>query len=139
MASTINNIKITKQVDLGLEDILAGISNLETSELEQFLQKIGRLVASRKASPASERETTLLLAINQAIPKKLQDQYSSMVQKLEDETMTAAENKVFLKLVEKMEAKNGERLKYIIELSHIKGVPLETLMKQLHLNLTNVE
>ena len=74
------------------------------------------------ASPASERETTLLLAINQAIPKKLQDQYSSMVQKLEDETMTPAENKVFLKLVEKMEAKNGERLKYIIELSHIKGV-----------------
>ena len=62
------------------------------------------------ASPASERETTLLLAINQAIPKKLQDQYSSMVQKLEDETMTPAENKVFLKLVEKWKPKMANGL-----------------------------
>ena len=38
-----------------------------------------------------------------------------------------------------MEAKNGERLEYTIELSHIKGVPLEILMKQLNLNVTNVE
>ena len=86
------------------------------------------------ANPASERETTLLLAINQAIPKKLQDQYSSMVQKLEDETMTPAENKIFLKLVEKMEAKNGEGLEYLIELARFHNASLKEIIAQLNLN-----
>ena len=88
----------------------------------------------KMASTISERETTLLLAINQAIPKKLQDQYSSMVQKLEDETMTPAEDKVFLKLVEKMEAKNVERLEYLIELARFHNASLKEIIAQLNLN-----
>ena len=86
------------------------------------------------ASTMNEHETTLLLAINQAIPKKLQDQYSSMVNKLEDETMTPAENKAFLKLVEKMEAKNIERLGYLIELARLRNASLKEIMAQLSLN-----
>ena len=35
----VNSIKITKQVDLGLDDILNGISELDTKDLEKFMQK----------------------------------------------------------------------------------------------------
>lgn len=139
MTTANKGISITKQVNLGIEDIIAGMSSLETPELERFMQRIGQIVAHRKAPSASERETTLLLAINQSIPQKLQERYTELAQKLENETMTPSENKSFLKLVEKIEAKNVERLQYLVELSHIKGISLETLMKQLHLNVRHGE
>lgn len=139
MVSVNKTISIAKQGKVGTEYLFNSISALETTELELFMQKIGQLIARRKTPAASERETVLLMAINQAIPTKLQERYTLMVQKLEDETMTPAENKEFLKLVEKMEAKQSERLQYLLELSQIRGVSLTTLMTQLHLNLPNVK
>jgi hypothetical protein len=50
MAHIADSIKITKQVDLGLDDILSGISELETKDLEKFMQKIGHLIARRKVA-----------------------------------------------------------------------------------------
>jgi preprotein translocase subunit SecA len=123
--------------NLGIDDLITGVSSLETSEIEFFMQKLGQLIARRKTSSASEQETILLTAINQAIPQKLQMRYTEMVEKLENETMTPAENKVFLKLVEKMETQNAKRLQYLLELSQLRGVSLETVMSQLHLNTSN--
>ena len=139
MTTANKGISITKQLDLGIEDIIAGMSNLETPELERFMQRIGQIVALRKTPAASERETTLLMAINQPIPQKLQERYTQLAQKLEDETMTPDENKEFIKLTEKMETKQVKRLEFLIELSRLRGVSLNTLMQQLHLNLPNVE
>jgi preprotein translocase subunit SecA len=123
--------------NLGIDDLILGVSSLETTEIELFMQKLGQLVARRKTTSASEQETILLTAINQAIPQKLQERYTEMVGKLENETMTPAENKVFLKLVEKMEMQNAKRLQHLLELSQLRGVSLETVMSQLHLNTPN--
>jgi preprotein translocase subunit SecA len=123
--------------NLGIDDLISGVSSLETTEIELFMQKLGQLVARRKTPSASERETTLLMAINQAIPQKMQARYTDMIEKLENETMTPDENKAFLKLVDKMEAQNAKRLQYLLELSQLRGVSLETVMSQLHLNTPN--
>jgi preprotein translocase subunit SecA len=123
--------------NLGIDDLISGVSSLETTEIELFMQKLGQLIARRKTPSASEQETILLTAINQAIPQKLQMRYTEMVEKLENETMTPAENKVFLKLVEKMEMQNAKRLQHLLELSQLRGVSLETVMSQLHLNMLN--
>jgi preprotein translocase subunit SecA len=123
--------------NLGIDDLISGASSLETTEIEIFMQKLGQLIARRKTPSASEQETILLTAINQAIPQKLQERYTEMVEKLENETMTPAENKVFLKLVEKMEMQNAKRLQHLLELSQLRGVSLETVMSQLHLNTPN--
>jgi hypothetical protein len=120
--------------NLGIDDLISGVSSLETTEIELFMQKLGQLVARRKTPSASERETTLLMAINQAIPQKLQARYTKMIEKLENETMTPDENKAFLKLVDKMETLNAKRLQFLLELSQLRGVSLETVMSQLHLN-----
>lgn len=79
------------------------------------------------------------MAINQAIPQKVQERYTLMVEKLENETMTPTENKAFLKLVDKIEALHAKRLQYLLELSQLKGVSLETIMSQLHLNTLNAQ
>lgn len=134
MAHIVSTIKITKQVDVGLEDILQGISELETKDLEKFMQKIGHLIARRKVAYLPERESQLLMKINKAIPAALQKRYEDLLIKNRAETITPLEHEELLKAIDKVETKNAERLDNLIELSRIRNVPLDILMSQLHLN-----
>jgi hypothetical protein len=134
MAHIANSIKITKQVDLGLDDILTGISELDTKDLEKFMQKIGHLIARRKVAHLPERESQLLMKINKAIPAVLQNRYNYLLSKNREETITPLEHEELLKVIEKVETKNAERLENLIELSRIRNMSMDTLMRQLHLN-----
>jgi hypothetical protein len=134
MAQTVNSIKISKQVDLGLDDILNGISELETKDLEKFMQKIGHLIARRKVAYLPERESQLLMKINKAIPAALQSRYEFLLARNRSEIITPSEHEELLKIIEKVEVKNAERLENLIELSRIRSVSLDVLMRQLHLN-----
>ena len=134
MAHIADSIKITKQVDLGLDDILNGISELETTDLEKFMQKIGHLIARRKVAHLPERESQLLMKINKAIPAILQKRYEDLLTKNRAETITPIEHEELLKIIDKVEIKNAERLENLIELSRIRNISLDLLMRQLHLN-----
>ena len=122
---------MTSQIDLAIDDVLVGISTLETPDLEQFLQKIGRLVARRKSAAASDRETVLLQAINQATPPTLQQRYDTLSQKMNAETITPAEHQELLKLIDKLEMQQAKRLKNLIELAHLRNLSLDELMQNL--------
>jgi hypothetical protein len=130
----VNSVKITKQVDLGLDDILNGISELETKDLKKFMQRIGHLIARRKVAYLPERESQLLMKINKAIPVVLQKRYEDLLTKNRAETITPIEHEELLKIIDKVETKNAERLENLIELSRIRNISLDVLMKQLHLN-----
>lgn len=134
MAHIVSTIKITKQVNIGLEDILQGISELETKDLEKFMQKIGHLIARRKVAYLPERESQLLMKINKAIPATLQKRYEDLGAKNREETITLLEHEELLRIIDKVETKNAERLENLIELSRIRNMSLDTLMSQLHLN-----
>ena len=135
MTTANKGISITKQLDLGIEDIIAGMCSLETPELERFMQRIGQIVARRKFSSVSEQERELLFKINNVIPVISQERYALLSEKMQAETITASEHTELLKLVEKLEAKYVKRLEYLIELARIRNMSLQQLMKQLHLNL----
>ena len=130
----VNSVKITKQVDLGLDDILNGISELDTKDLEKFMQRIGHLIARRKVAHLPERESQLLIKINKAIPATLQKRYEYLLTRNREETITPTEHEELLKVIDKVEIKNAERLENLIELSRIRNISLDLLMRQLHLN-----
>ncbi len=134
MAHNIDSLKITKQVDLGLDDILNGIAELETKDLENFMQKVGHLIARRKGVYLPEHESQLLMKINKAIPPALQTRYESLLAKNRAETITPLEHEELLNVIEKVETKNAERLENLIELARIRNISLDLLMKQLNLN-----
>jgi hypothetical protein len=134
MAHIAKSIKITKQVDLGFDDILNGFSELDTKDLEKFIQRIGHLIARRKVAFLPERESQLLMKINKAIPVTLQKRYEYLLSKNREETITTIEHEELLKVIEKVEIKNAERLENLIELSRIRNISLDMLMTQLHLN-----
>ena len=134
MESITKKIRLTPQVDLAVDDILVGISDLETPDLEQFLQKIGRLVARRKSPSLSERETVLLQAINQSSNAVLQNRYSLLSKKQNSGDVMEAEHEELLTLIDKLEILQAERLENLIELAHLRGVSLDVLMQHLNLN-----
>ena len=127
-------IRLTPQLDLAIDDVLDGVSKLETSDLELFLQKIGRLVALRKSPSISEKETILLKAINESTPSLLQNQYMILAKKLHEETITEAEHSQLLEIIDQLEAKKVERLQNLIELAHLRNTSLNSLMEDLNLS-----
>ena len=126
-------IRLTPQVDFAIDDIFMGISELETPDLEQFLQKIARLIARRKSPSVSDRETILLKAINESMPLDLQNHYDALSKKLYDETITDTEHSELLEIIEHLEGKRVQRLEQLIELSLLRDMPLNTLMDNLNL------
>jgi hypothetical protein len=137
MDSITKKIRITPQVDLAIDDILLGISDLDTPDLEQFLQKVGRLVARRKSPSVPERETVLLQAINQSLDVDLQNRFKLLLTKQNKNAISEFEHQELLKLIDKIELQYAQRLEYLIELAHLRGVSLDVLMKQLKLNFSH--
>jgi hypothetical protein len=129
------SININSQVNVGIDEILNGISTLETNELEQFMQKISKIVAKRKANSLSKKESDLLLNINNSIPQIQQKRFELLSAKLNNKTISPNEHNEMLELIDFLELKHAERLKNLIELSQFRNVSLDTLMQQLQLSI----
>jgi hypothetical protein len=134
MESITKKIRLTPQVDLAIDDLIVGISELETPDLEQFLQKIGRLVARRRSPSATERESILLQAINQSSNALLQNRYAFLSKKQNAGKVSEAEHEELLTVIDKLEILGAQRLENLIELAHLRNVSLDTLMNNLNLN-----
>lgn len=119
----------------GMNEILNNVSNLETPDLEHFLQEVAYLLAKRKVKSISKRESQLLLKINKPLlSAKMQLQCNTLYQKLKSETITPAEHQQLLKFIKKREKKGVERLAALIELAQLKKTPTKTLMQQMGLS-----
>ena len=81
-------VKINSEVKVGLDEILHGIGNLETHDLEKFMAQVSNLIAQRKAPNLSKEEAELLLKINKGLSKKDSEKYISLGAKLQAETIT---------------------------------------------------
>lgn len=123
------SIQITSKIDL--DQLIAGVAQLETPELEAYAEKISLLVAQRKAASLSAQETELFKIINCTLPVDVEMRHTVLQDKIHNETITAAEQKELVKLIERIEQAEGERLEALFTLSQIRQVSLPTLMEQL--------
>ena len=103
-------VQVKSNIELGLDEILNGISQLDTPELEQFLEQVSRLLARRKAQNLSKREAELLVRINQGIEAQKAERYRQLTDKLNEERITPEEHQELLSLIGHIETKDGERL-----------------------------
>jgi hypothetical protein len=126
-------IQVKSNIQLGLDDVLEGIAQLDTPELERFLEQVNRLVARRKAPSLSKREAELLVQINQGIGPEKAHRYRELSAKLREETITPEEHEELLVLIDEIETMDAERLGNLIELAHLRGISLDELMNQLGL------
>jgi hypothetical protein len=130
--------KIQIQSEMDPQMFLASVSQIPVNELEYFVRELNALIMRRKTNDKAYRDSALLSKINTAIlPKGKTEYYMNLHIKLEAETISESEYQEFMDLVAQEEALRNERVKYMIELSQLRGVTLPQVMSSLGLNFVS--
>jgi hypothetical protein len=121
------------QLLLDTNEVLSSLAKLQPDELDNFVEKVLSLKASRRASSLSSDETLLLHQINTGLASEEYQKLEVLNQKLHDEALTATEHEQLMILTEKLEQRDAERMKAVVELATVRGVSLGDVMKQIGL------
>jgi hypothetical protein len=119
------------QVELDMNEVLHGLSELQGDEFEAFAGKVLSLQAQRKAPSLTKNETALLQKINVRLSVDDEVRLEHLNKKLHDETLTKNEHEELMGLLGHVEQLDVERMSALIELAALRGVSLEDMMKQL--------
>lgn len=125
------SVQVTSQINIELDQLLNGVAQLETDELEEFVAQVSLLLARRKVANLPQPEAALLQQINQGLPVDVQRRYSELKAKQHAETLTLENHEELLALIDAVEQADGDRLQHLIELAQLRQVPLRELMHQL--------
>ncbi|MCC6724710.1 MAG: STAS/SEC14 domain-containing protein [Saprospiraceae bacterium] len=116
-----------------MNEILHGVSELDTPDLENFFHQVAHLLAKRKAPSLAKREAELLLKISEGYPVELRKKYDALASKMQDKTISPDEHREILNLTDRMEALDAKRLELLLELAQLRNISLDQLLSQLGL------
>lgn len=125
-------IKIRSQVSL--DELLNGVTQLDTPELEHFIFQVLTLRAKRIAPSLSGEEARLLQKINHGLPLDVQQRYDELTAKRRAETLTHEEHQELLALIDRIERADVERVQFLTELAQLRNVSVTTLMAELNIH-----
>ncbi|MDB9476342.1 hypothetical protein [Dolichospermum circinale] len=120
---------IKVEVEFSSEDLLKAVGQLSQSDLRKFISQAIAIQAQRTTSSLMQRESELLLKINQGIPLDIQKDYNDLIAKRDAETLTNHEYKELLNLTQQIEKQQAQRIEYLVELASLRGISLNTLME----------
>jgi hypothetical protein len=116
---------------LSSEDLLNALQKLETPEFERIVTRLIVLKAERTAPHLPQRETELLLEINQGLPGDVARRYRELIAKRRAETLTPREHEELMRLTDQAENLEAERLTHLAELARLRHTSLTALMEEL--------
>lgn len=120
-------------IQIEKEQLLNAVLQMPRSELEEFVRRVFSLKAREYAPALSERESELLIRINQGLPSATQQRLNELIDKRRAETISAFELRELKKLTDQIEKSDAKRLELLTELARLRNVPLRKLIKQLGL------
>lgn len=130
-------VQVKSKVEIDFDEVLNGVAQLKSNELEQFAERVITLRAQHRAPSLPEDEARLLQQINAGLPPELWQRYEELNARLHEETITPEEHAELLELIDKIELADAERMRHLLELARLRNVSVETLMDQLELRRRN--
>lgn len=127
-------VQFKSEISIELDQLLTGVAQLDTHDLEQLLIQIQQVLAHRQNPSLPTSELELLQKINQALPEEIQHKYNDLSTKMRSQTITPEEHKDLLKLIDIVEQADSDRLQHLIQLSQLRNISLAELMKQLQIH-----
>ena len=110
------------------------LSHLKTSELEGFLKIISSILDNRRQRNNKEKETDLLLKINNCIlPDGHLERFLFLREKRQIEELPKKELAELFSLIEEEQKLQVKRIKLLKKLADLKGITVPMLMKQLEI------
>lgn len=122
---------IQVQSEVSLDALLDSVAQLDTTELEQFADRVLAIRAKRRAPNLTSREANLLQQINQAVSAEVQSRFDELAQRRDEGALTPEEHQELLQLVDVVEQFDVRRMEALSELAQLRGMPLRELMQQL--------
>lgn len=117
----------------GTDELLQAALQLPPVEWEQFVTRLFTLKARERAPVLAEREAELLNLIYQRLPAATQQRLNELIEKRQAYTITEGELQELNALTDQVELFDATRLERLIELAHLRQVPLAQLIRQLGL------
>lgn len=124
-------ISIKPSIQIDLQAIVDGLSDLNTSELEAFAEEVNILLARRKAPSLSKEETELLAQINDGIPAEILERFQSLRKKQKASTLNQEEQLELSNLVDQIESMEAKRLESMIALASVWNISINQLRERL--------
>ena len=127
------------QTKIPIENLLDGVEQLTSSDLEEFVSQVMRIQAQRKVSSLSFEESDLLQHINEGISSDTWEQYEELKRKREAEILSENEHQTLLQISNQIEEANAKRIELLSRLALIRKVSLDTLMTELEITSQGYE
>jgi hypothetical protein len=108
---------------MSLDELIQAANQLDETDLDQLLQQVVTLRASRKTPILPEAEILMLQQINQSIPADLRHQYEALREKREAETLTPDEHEQLIDLSKQIENLGAKRLEAYTNLHNFARYP----------------
>jgi HPt (histidine-containing phosphotransfer) domain-containing protein len=127
-------VQFKSEISIELDQLLAGVAQLDTPDLEKLLIQVRYVLAHRKNPSLPALEIELLQKINQTLPDESQRQYDDLSAKMRSGVITPNEHQDLLKLIDIVEQTDADRLQHLIQLSQLRNISLAELMQQLDIH-----
>ncbi|MDZ4682127.1 MAG: hypothetical protein SH848_01895 [Saprospiraceae bacterium] len=124
-------IEIQKGIRVGFEDLVNGVSRLETSDLEKLADTVNHILDGRKNPSPAAREQELLEEIEHVVPEFIRHRYNRLHAKLQKEKILETEHQELLQIVDFMEERALVRVHLMAELAALRQVSLKEVGEQL--------
>jgi hypothetical protein len=111
--------------------LLRGVAQLSWGEFNDFMVKAAALRRPNVGLRLSRQETTLLLKINEGPPAEWNAQFRRLMEKQHAGSLSSDEQKQLLRLTEKMERYDAQRLEWLTALASLRRMPLRALIRSL--------
>jgi hypothetical protein len=122
---------IEARTQLSPDELLNGVAQLATPDLETFISDVLILRAKRAAPNLGHEEARLLQLISKRLPPETQQRYDELTEKRRAETMTSEEHQELLGVNDDIERADAERTGALIELAQLRGVSVQSLKTDL--------
>ena len=116
---------------LSMKALLEEVEKLNPTELEAFVEEVLSMKARHYVPSLDQKETEILLAINQKLPTALLSRFDFLTKKRREGTLSEQEHSELLELSDQIEKRDLERLKLLSELAQLRGISLRALTAQL--------
>jgi hypothetical protein len=116
---------------MSVDELLKAVDDLSASDLDSLVSRAFSVRARRKPSVLNGQETALLLKINHALPEDLHQEFITLRDRRDNDTITDVENERLSEVSDRIEELAAERAESLLELANLRQVPLMRLMDDL--------
>jgi hypothetical protein len=125
------------QTSPSVNAILMVVRQMPIAEMEKLVDQIIAIRAERVAPHLTADESALLAHINQGLPAEGRDRMRALIEKRDDEMITAEEWRELAALTDRLESLHADRLAALAELAKLRSATLDEVMSQLGIRFSD--